>query len=402
MPMRSPSIALALSLLGLALPATAAEVPPTAYSRSVLVPPELLGHFSLLFVYPHLAGSTDGQLLATAASGSSAPGAGANLRAGSNGIFVLSQTATTVPRGFATTYRVFQIGWGVKVGDLGLGLAGRASQNRTLSEDGTVYFDDRDGSQSTRDEDFKNREVGLGLGYSRSRFQADVELGVCFESNVATSRFVRGDETRQAELRTDNDPRPTVAARLVVPAGSGTDLILAGSFRDGRLRADGFRRDVVDSTESFEEVHIERYGHQWTVGAALEIPNERWGIGRLFMHYENVDGRPRPFSARSDIRDFVEYDFERVRAGISIEREVWWEVTLLSGLQSSFEIFRESREELERDGDSRLFRTVDESLDHDFAWGVRRSFSQIDLIGSMKLNLEVLDPFFSLDIGLRF
>jgi len=389
----------ALSTLGLLLialpqPVAAGDVAPSAYAASQAMPGLFLETPWLIHLYPQASVTMPTQLGATSASSSGAAGGiQAVFRRGSLAFFGLSQEnsdLTQVPR----STELFQLGLGWRVGGVRLGGAVRATVGRDDFRNIEVYEDST--RNNVRREDFHGDRVegAFGIGWGDGDWFVDLEI------EAARERFetLLTDFNSRDTLDFDIDGLPVTryggAARVGVPGPGNTRLQLVGSFRDRTTRVH-FEQVLPDSLAG--SVERDDYGHLWRAG--LSIDGEvRSSSLRFFALYTNQDGPTFYdrlfFNYKTNLQ--VE-DVDDVRFGAALRRPFWWETTLLVGVQNRFELTRDRTFREVQRGDLDFRSDTTEHVSRQFAWGLRRSFENLDLTGSVRTDLGIEDLFLSLD-----
>jgi hypothetical protein len=381
------------------------EIPDNAYSRSLLIPPELLEHESLVFQYPQMAAGHESQVLAMANSGSSETGVGGILRSGSSRFFLLSQPvfSMTLSRGSFSSItreplRLIQGGWALETDSARLGIAARASRLRERRDDKDFFPDDESRNRTSYSESRVNRwEASIGAGLRADHVLFDVAIEITREDLELGGLYLDRNDTLAINVDGRTDGGLGAAARLELPLGKATSIRFAGKFLDMSIRGD--QRQWIQGepiSTSFRD-----YGHAWSAGVSVNIESERSHVWRWFGHYSNFrGGETLNTRSRADL-DASLHEVDLVRVGLSLERPIRDEFILMAGVRSSYQ-----RETIRVQDDSgtalRESRVENEDISEDFSWGLTRAYRDLLLTGAMSTTLELDNLFLSMDARLRF
>ncbi len=121
----------------------------------------------------------------------------------------------------------------------------------------------------------------------------------------------------------------------------------------------------------------------------------------VFGHYENARSPVTHGTSRPERRS-SRTTTERVDFGLSLERPLWRDVSLLAGFRSRFQVRAEEYWEVRPDEGRESHRGVEEELTQSAAWGVRGAWGNFDLVGAMRMDLSLGDLFLRIDAGLRY
>jgi hypothetical protein len=380
-------------------PALAGDVPTSAYAQSLLVEPELLESDGLLFVHPQRAAATNAQMFALGAT--DVEGIGGVFRVGSGRLFVLSQDAqlgsdypldleyTVFPSsGDSSPAPLLQLGYANRWGPVRWGGAIRGGHASTRALD--VFDDDSDEMETTRR--FWQGVVGWGATSSRG-WSTDFHFALARTDVEATTRDL-GNGVTERHVDTVDRLQIEAGTHCRVPVGSRSSLTLAGRYRDTSRQT---RTRLVDgATESFTGVFD--YSHEWSVGLLVAHESDYLGRIRGFGHYRNFRGPTVSIASAFDSGSTSRFNADVVRFGVSMERAIPYECTLLAGLANAFSI-QESLYWRVRTGSIRENKDVRETLSQSFGLGLRRSYGRIHGTGSMRTDLAIADPFLAVDLS---
>jgi hypothetical protein len=395
---RSTSGALALGPAALLLAAStirAAEVPPSAYSQSVLAPVELLDDDNLMFLFPQHGAALSTQIQMTGeGSNFNVPAVGATGRVGGQALMLLASDYESVHDIQALT--LAQAAWAAGGSGWRVGLAIRASRSsdsfhRTTTESEQVT------SVDTRVSEVRYSEAALGWSWRGERAFLDV-VGEIFREDSKTSLFdSSSSNTSTFDAETDPKLRGRGAVRLSVPVSSRTELRGWGSYRQLSNSLDVVQ--VVGSVP--DTARADHYGHEWSVALAV-VHSSEVGLTRAYARYENLRSPEVPNESFGST-SLVRRKLDLVEGGFSLEQPIWWELRFLAGFYSAFALqetlstrVRFFNNEVERQGDT------SETLTQAFAWGLQRTIRMLDLTASLRTDLALTDLFVRLDAKVRF
>jgi hypothetical protein len=343
--------------------ASAGEIPNTAYSGSLLQPPELLDYPSLVFEYPQAASAFGSQVFAL--STGSYLAAGGLLRTGRSGWFVLSQRANRLNgSGPSGAPMVFQAGWGTRLRPVRFGLAVRGSEDRVVQY------------QNMQELKWIEGSAGIGISNGSAAFDAAVDL----RHESRTSKTTSGAYTTSAHAV--GSGFASLSARGSLAIGRHTDLLAAGQWirigRDWDTRA-----DVPHTTDSYADLE-----ETWVASLGISGPLGRVDRMTASVSYENLD-RPLISVGSSGVsrrRTVTRSTF----AAASAEERIWRRFSGSAGLQL------ERSDENATSGSKISARDIGYS--ESFAWGLAYEWRNVRLAGSMSTSLQLLDPFYVLDV----
>ncbi len=404
----APGAIWALALLSVHLPmsAGAGEIPTSAYSQSLLVPGVFLEHENLVYQFPHRAARLPSEVLSSTIGGStyssaSTIAAGANARAGRHAFFLLSQQFA--PFSCLSTLRLIQGGWALDAGALAAGVALRGGRYRTDTENVDISTDADLGWG--RDLSVDYREAALGIGVVGDGLRVDLAFEVFREKYTLHYHYEGRGDSSQCRL----DPQEVILTKSFVRAelalSKNTSLVIGGGFRETSSAFDITQIWIEPPASPVQHHRRESYyGHRWEGGVCLRKSLSRGGVGRVFASYTNERGTSlhgQSYSYAGLLKRNSSAD-QTISVGFSLERATWWECTMLAGVRSEF-FYSEDRSTEEPEPD-RFYEeeSVQETFGQRFAWGLSRSFQKLTLTGSVETDLEISDPFLSLDARLLF
>lgn len=373
--------------------AGAGGVAPSARSSSLAIPGEFLDAPDLLHQYPELACTAPSQMSAYAAD-FSVPAFAAMARTDRSAYFFLSQAFSGV--GVRTASNLLQAGVSSRRGPVRLGLAVRGSTDRRESSFGTDYSDQTTNDRLDADElreSYVEGAVGLGIGEGSASF-ADLVLETYRETFEVTGFHRDFNDTLEAELDAVPRYRFAVAFRGGLHGPRSTRFRVVGGFQSRTTKTEFTEnRGLIASPP----VLAENYGHRWSAGLAVSGTSQQGTRATVHALYRDergpggfVEDASSQLVTRSNRRQEASF-------GISLERGIWYDVTLLAGLRSSFTVSEDGLSRTRSDGFERS-SDVDEMLRQQFAWGLQRRFDSFDITGSMRADLALADLFVALDV----
>ena len=398
-----PAFALLASLAATVMlagtPAIAVETPSSAVSESRVTPPALVDHPNLLHTHPQYSATLDPMFLLSAEGRYSSYGSFAAIygsgRArgflGTRPFFApaLGHSVTIIHGGASWHHGGLRVGAGFGVG-------------RNLAEDSDLDTNPEGEERvGATEEETTITEGVLGLGFEGGFGSFDVTWGVYRED--ASLWTLRSSPLDTTTFRLESDPPilSHVAVRTEIPFGDRFTLVGTGSFREHTVvqTVDGFDREGLVH-ESYRA-----YGHAWATGLSVAIPASTGTTTHVFGQYEN-DRSPTSHRGydgyRALLHETTQIATERIHFGLSFERPLWKEISLLAGFRSLFTIRAQSSKRVESDGNSELRHSVDEDLTQSFGWGVRGQWRNLDLAGAMRKDLAISNLFLRVDASLRY
>lgn len=396
-----PRIRPALLVLGLGIaagPAGAAPVAGSAASASLAMPGEFLEAPYLLHQHPQLNALVPSQLAVTNTVSFGSPGAiRAVLRSGNSSFFLLSQPYTL--QTVRLSSNLVHLGFATRGGPLRLGLAVRGTTARNDDEriDDSLIDDTRD--RSSLDERRSSYlEGALGAGIGGNETFLDLTFETYREDFESHSRNY--DPPDSVDLDVDARPRFRFggSGRAGFPGPFGTRMQLVGTFQDRTTRVDVAR--LGTDTLSIDR-RDEDYGHLWEAGLAASKDVQE-AVVSFHALYRNESGPTERYSTSTlYIVDDRTSQLENVTFGLALRRPFWWETTLLVGLRNEFVLQKVRAHRETTDGRIDIDENTDEYLSQGFGWGLRRSFDNFDLTGSLRTNIPAGDLFGTLDAVFR-
>lgn len=396
-----PSTRCALAAVGLFafVPiAPAAEVPASARSVAVQTPVELLDDDNLVYAFPQHGLSLPTQLQMSTASSwpyeTSVQATGANARFAQFAGLLLAHRESI--GGLSSS--LAQTGFAAGGSRWRVGLAVRGARARDA-------FERRDdiGEVVTRVEfqetTVDHAEAALGASWRGERGFVDLLVEAARQDSKISWFTASSSDTTGLDQNTDAGIRWRGALRIAAPVTDRTVIRGWGSFRD--LSTSWRAVDLANST--VETYRTDLYGHEWSVAFAIEHERDDAGRTRAFARYANARPPAAPNPERfGDPRTTFREKSDRVQAGFSLERPIWWELLFLAGFQGSFEFREDVQFTRGTDGSVDQRVTTDEFLTQNFSWGLQRAIGPFDLTASLRADLALTDLFGYLDARIRF
>lgn len=399
---RSTSGALALgpaALLLAASPASAAEVPTSAYSQSVLAPVELLDDSNLVFLFPQHAAARPGQIQMTAVGGGApffnagVPAAGATGRLGSQAAMLLASDHRAIHAGVMT---LAHVGWATGGTRWRVGLAARGTRFES-SSDFRREFGNEVPDVQTRETTIRYSEAALGVGWRGERAFLDIVGEIYREDAEIRSFFSSRFDTFSVDVATNAKIRGRGAARFGIPMSSSTELRGWGSYRQLSNSL-----DVVQLVGTVADtVQVDYYGHEWSVALAVVHESET-GIARAHARYANARPPALPEGFSDGTLQVDRRKVDHVEGGFSLERPIWWDLRFLAGFRGTFLLQEALTTSTSSDGEVVTRSETTELLLNAFSWGAQRAIGMFDLTASLRTDLDLTDLFVTLDARLRF
>jgi hypothetical protein len=394
---RSTSGALALGPAALLLATStirAAEVPPSAYSQSVLAPVELLDDDNLVFLFPQHGAALGSQIQMTSEL-FIRPAVGATGRFGGQAAMLLASDHVPV-FDISSTMTLAQAAWAAGGPRWRAGLAVRGSRERSSADRSTTEGDEVTRVQ-TSESVVRYSEAALGWSWRGERAFLDV-VGEIFREDAEASAFdSSSSDTSSFAAETRPKVRGRGAVRFSVPVSSRTELRGWGSYRQlsNSLEIVQLVGTIPDTARA------DQYGHQWSVALAVAHAGDA-GLTRAYARYANLRSPEVPSETFGDA-SLVRRKSDLVEGGFSLEQPIWWELRFLAGFRSAFFLEETLRtrvfsfnDQVERESDT------NETLSQSFSWGLQRTIRMFDLTASLRTDLAISDPFVTLDARIRF
>ncbi|MGQ0721109.1 MAG: hypothetical protein ACT4PE_05980 [Candidatus Eiseniibacteriota bacterium] len=394
--LRCGSVVSAVAFAGIQA-ASAGEVPETARTQSLLVAGEFLEAADLVYQYPQLAGGVPSQLFASTRGSffEAAPVIKAIGRSDAAALFLLSQPFSGV--GVAADSHLLQLGFASHWGALRLGAAVRGSTDRWETGYGTDYTDPMDiDYEELRELAESYAEGALGVGVGNEATFADLVVE-SYRETFEVGALSR-DSGDTLETRIDAVPRIRFrgALRCGFPGPEGTQVRVIGDFQS---RSTKFELVEVRGLISSPTTLVKSYGHRWTAGLAVSGTSAEGTHARVHAFYRDRRGPDAFVGQISTPLPKQSVRRQDVFLGVSLERDIWYDLRLLAGLRSSFTVSESDMRRTRYDYSVERNSNVDETLGQQFAWGVQRRFERVDLTASMRTDLALSNLVLALDVA---
>ncbi len=374
-----------------------ADIPASANSRSLGIPPVFLEHPSLVFEFPAAATRFEPQLLGfSQASGSGDLGGGAILQSGGSRFFLLSQPLTSWGRG-SSAHRyanLFQVGWATAPGRAHVGGAvrGAVGSLRNESESANEHNTQDRSSKSVR----RMVEGSLGFGLMRDALSLDVAVAARFEDVEAESRSrsIRDSILTEESSRLDTHTPLwfTLSVRTVAEVGDESQMIVTGRWGNGdrtwysKWEADG----------STQHTEIDTDGRMWSAGVSFETRTTHVDWLSAFAHYGDHVDESVDFQGTGYAKN--EQTTRVAMLGLSLKKMLTDWLRLHAGARKTYE-FDRSVSRFEYSDFTGSYRRRDEAMADYFSWGVASTWRSLHLVGSMDATLDLEEVFLALDVG---
>ena len=410
------AIAARLPITG-AREAAAAEIPASAATQSLSMPPILSDDVALIYEFPSRAPLEKTQAFAlgvtdysSLSSGNAALGL---LRSGSRSAFYLITQPLTFPADDRPASPMFHAGFGTRLGAIRVGACVRHLKDQassTQQSGGTSYSESLINHSSD-----ENLELGFGVGAGASdRNSVDASLDLVkrrrtgesdrFDNQETVFPYIIQTSESHYRLIVDGPLRPEAALRVTLGDG-GSRFLLAGRWAESSPEVTFFRLDSIDTLQTEEK----SYARRWLVAAAGERDH---GARRtvLYASAERDDAPPVIFgSSRFDVETTTTKVFT---AGLSHRRPILPHLTLLLGLQGqiqSNEVHTDHKTSNTTFPDGTDATTLPEfnytQTTQDtkrFSWGLAYSRDRLQVNGAASATLHLDAPFAVVDARFFF
>jgi hypothetical protein len=390
--------------LGLVVPAAVAgEVPASAYSRSLGIPPILLEHVAIAFQFPYRAATVNSQVFALGLfrnTSNNSTGLGGLLRHREDAFFVFSQPASDLAPQLGNN-RAVQFGWGRATDEVRLGASIRGA--RRLSGSSESYASPphyRDGFYNLSAH-VVEAAVGVGAGDPHRFFDLVFELRTqkSDQDRRESSRTETRTTSTRVRLRAEDRLAPAVALRLGTTVAGATRLVAAATWTEESF--DSAASLQVDTTSVTRPTS--NYGRRWQVAAAAYRPLVGSGELTVFGQYRRNDGSESHITTSTFSREQERVDSALIGAGL--ERNLWRWFDGLVGLRAEY-LRTTSATTLLTVRYGEIYESSSGAQQEDwvdrFSWGLAFRHQRFELLGSLDARLSLDNLFLNLDATYYF
>lgn len=397
-------------LLSLTVPASAGEVPGSALSQSLSLPPLLLDAPNLVFQFPQLAATRDSALLAcgsvpqhSALFGSSTASggyaAGAILRTDAVAGFgtaqgsYLADGGSAYDIGYNNHGSVLQAGLAGSWRNLrgGVAVRGARDRNERLEQQSYVDQSNTDVYQSTTN----HLEGAFGVGASFRGATLDFVFEVYDQKYETGFLRLTSSDTIAAQANGNSHAYGGGALRLAVPVGDAVRVVAAGTYTHGELRWEGLSYSGLQR----EDLHLTQGTETWLAALGVLCRAPHVDVLALSASFAR-SYQPLVDASRSDGWVRGEPDHRGATCSLGCQRGLWRDLGMQGGL---FMNWAKDNYDLYRTRLSYPGRTVDtksrnETISHGFSMGLTYSWRGLGAAAAVRNNLPLGDLFATLDL----
>jgi hypothetical protein len=400
-------------LAWIALPATAAEVPASAFTGSLACEPDLPAHPGLVFLHPQRAVLEPRQILVLGTS-SRHPASGGLWALGSHRAFLLSQRgdlAINVYRGTPDLHAtsVLRFGWAAPLGRwrAGLSASGEAWKDSEVEEslEYNDYTRSYEYTYDVREWNWRAGDLLLGIGAGTGRTAFDLVWETRWEKRddglIHATQTSRATDTLIVSFEADKRPIPGVHLRAQAPLSRSVDLIVLGDWTGREERRPGrFQGALFDVEVDSSRVEA-GWRDSWraALGARTSFPKLDLVMLSIAYRYE----RTPLFLAGGSGPSRTDRRLRRLTLATSVQEPLWKALEVSAGLQRTYDLTEVTTEEVGYLGERyEIGSRRDDDMENRFRWGLGWSWRNLRLNGELSSNLNVSYLFSTLDVRILF